>query len=63
MALDIPMDTPTSRVFWELEAGRPGSLGSLVVDPSEYHIINQPFRSYPVSGFAKVTIAGGKRLT
>lgn len=58
MALDIPMDTPTSRVFWALEAGRPGSLGSLVVDPLEYHMINQPFRPYPVSGFAKVTIAG-----
>lgn len=58
MGLTLPLDTPTSRIFWKLEEGTPGSLGSLIVDPSEYGLINEPFRPHPVSGFATVTIGG-----
>lgn len=58
LRLTIPADTPTSMVFWELEKGVPGSLGSLVVEPEDIPLVNQPFRPYPVYGFAEVLIEG-----
>lgn len=62
MSLTIPLDTPTSRIFWELEQGTPGSLGSLIVEPNDHHLINQPFRPYPIQGFATLSIHGERIL-
>ena len=58
LSLTIPLDTPTSMIFWELEKGTPGSQGSLVVQPEDISIVNQPFRPYPAYGFAEVIVDG-----
>lgn len=56
LSMEVPLSTPTSRIFWEVEEGIIGLQGRIVVKDEDLDIALQPFRPYPVTGFAEVKI-------
>lgn len=58
LSMEVPQSTPTSRIFWRIEEGPPGSQGRVIVGPNDTELALMPFRPYPIIGYADVVVAG-----